>query len=117
MRHRVAGQKLSLPTAHRLALYRNLTIALIAHERIITTDAKAKGVRSMVEKVITLGKDGSLHARRQALQMINNEGAVRKVFEETAPRYADRSGGYMRILRLGYRKGDGAFTVLVELVK
>ena len=117
MRHRIGGRKLSRPTAHRLALYRNLTIALVEHERIVTTEAKAKGTRGMVERVITLGKDGGLQARRRALQIINNENAVKKVFSQIAPQYADRAGGYTRILRLGYRKGDGALTVLLELVK
>ena len=117
MRHRIAGRKLSRPTAHRLALYRNLTVALIEHGRIVTTEAKAKGARSTAEKVITLGKKGNLQARRQALQIINNEDAVSKVFGEIAPKYTEHVGGYTRIRRLGYRKGDGAFLVLLELVK
>ena len=117
MRHRIAGRKLSRPTGHRMAMYYNLTTELLKHERIITTEAKAKEVRGIAEKVITLGKAGSLHARRQALTMIDDQKVVGKVFDELAPRYADRSGGYTRVLKLSPRLGDGAPMALLELVK
>ena len=117
MRHRVAGRKLSRPTGHRMAMYYNLTTDLLKYEKIVTTQAKAKEVRGIAEKVITLGKAGSLHARRQALAMISNKEVVGKVFDELAPRYADRSGGYTRILKLGPRLGDGAPMAQLELVK
>lgn len=117
MRHKVAGRRFSRPTAHRLAMFRNLVTDLLRYERIITTEAKAKEVRSMAEEVITLGKEGSLHSRRQALAILTDTKVVSKVFSELAPRYAARSGGYTRILKLGPRAGDAAPTVLFELVK
>ena len=116
MRHSVGGRKLSRPTAQRIALYRNLIIELIDHGKITTTEAKAKEVRPLAEKVITLGKDGSLHARQQALKLIDNKDAVKKVFDNIAPKYADRNGGYTRIVKLGFRQGDGAPIALLELV-
>ena len=117
MRHRVAGRKLSRPTGHRMAMYYNLTAELLKYEKIITTQAKAKEVRGIAEKVITLGKVGSLHARRQALAMISDKKVVEKVFNELAPRYANRTGGYTRILKLGPRMGDGAPMAQLELMK
>ena len=116
MRHRIAGRHLSRPTAHRLALYRNLVIDLVQHEKIITTQAKAKEAGPLAEKLITLGKEGSLHARQQALRTIGNKAAVKKVFDELGPRYADRKGGYTRIVKLGYRQGDAAPIAQLELV-
>ncbi len=117
MRHRVAGRKLSKPTGHRWALYRNQVTALLAHEKIVTTEAKAKEVRSLAEKMITLGKDGSLASRRKALAFITDKKVVDKLFKEIAPKYTDRSGGYTRLLKLGPRPGDSAPMVQIELVK
>ncbi len=117
MRHRVAGRKLSRPTGHRMSLYGNLAAELLRHERIVTTEAKAKEVRSVGERVITLGKAGTLHARRQALAMIGDKKVVEKVFNELAPRYAGRNGGYTRVLKTGPRRGDSAPMALLELVK
>ena len=115
MRHRMVGRKLSRSTSHRLALYRNQVTDLLRYGKIVTTEAKAKEVRSLAEKMITLGKDGDLNARRQALAFINNKDVVKKVFEEVAPKYADRAGGYTRMARLGPRLGDGAPMVQLEL--
>ncbi len=117
MRHRLAGHKLSRPTGHRKALYLNLVTDLLRYEKITTTQAKAKGTRSMAEKVITLGKTGSVHARRQALAVVNDRDVIHKVFDEFASRYADRNGGYTRVLKIGPRAGDGAAMALLELVK
>ena len=117
MRHKVAGRRLSRRTGHRLSLYSNLTCELLEHERIVTTEAKAKEVRSIAERVITLGKAGSLHARRQALTTVHSKKAVDKLFEEIAPRYAGRNGGYTRVLKLGPRPGDAAPMAILELVK
>jgi large subunit ribosomal protein L17 len=116
MRHRVGGRRLSRPTAHRLALYRNLVIDLVEHEKIVTTEAKAKEVRPLAEKLITLGKDGTVQARQQALRFIGNKTTVKKVFGDLAPRYADRNGGYTRIIKLGYRQGDGSSIAQLEMV-
>lgn len=116
MRHKVAGRKLDRATGHRRALYRNLTTALLGYEKIITTEAKAKEVRGLAEKMITLGKNGEPHSRRQALSFIMSEKVTEKVFAELAPRYAERSGGYTRIIKLGPRLGDGAPMVQLELV-
>lgn len=117
MRHRIAGRKLDRPTGHRRAMYRNLVTDLLGYEKIKTTEAKAKEVRSLAEKMITLGKKGSLHSRRQALSFIFDKKVVDKVFDEFAPRYAERQGGYTRITKLGRRLGDGAAMVQLELVK
>ena len=111
------GRRLSRPTGHRMAVYHNLTADLLRHERIFTTEAKAKEVRGIAEKVITLGKNGSLHARRQALGVVGNKKVVEKVFDELATRYANRNGGYTRVLKIGQRRGDGAPIALLELVK
>jgi large subunit ribosomal protein L17 len=116
MRHRVSGRHLGRPTGHRLALYRNLVTELLDHERIVTTEAKAKEVRGMAERIITLGKGGSLHQRRQALSFVYQPKVVSKVFSELADRYRDRAGGYTRVLHLAPRIGDGAPMVLLELV-
>ena len=116
MRHKVAGRKLSRPSGHRRALYRNLVTALLNYEKITTTEAKAKEVRGLAEEMITLGKDGELHSRRQALSFIIDKKVTEKVFTELAPRYAERPGGYTRIVKLGPRLGDGANMVQLELV-
>ncbi|MFQ5987211.1 MAG: 50S ribosomal protein L17 [Dehalococcoidia bacterium] len=116
MRHRVAGRKLSRPTGHRVSMYRNLVTDLLRYEKLVTTEAKAKEVRGMAEKIITLGKDGDLHARRQALAFVTDKKVVKKLFDELAPRYADRPGGYTRIVKLEPRLGDGAAMARLELV-
>ena len=116
MRHKVAGRKLRRSTPQRLALFRGLITDLLRYERIRTTEAKAKEVRGMAEKVITLGKDGTLHARRQALRVVNDTDVVKKVFDDLGPRYASRPGGYTRIVKLGRRLGDGAEIAQLELV-
>lgn len=116
MRHRLGYNKLSRNSGHRKALLRNLVKDLLRHESIRTTEAKAKETRRSAEKMITLGKDGSLHARRQALKFLNDKNLVAEIFDELAPRYADRNGGYTRILKLGPRGGDGAPMARIELI-
>jgi large subunit ribosomal protein L17 len=116
MRHLKQGRKLGRTTAHRKALLRNLATALLEHERIITTEPKAKELRRVADKLVTLGKRGNLHARRQALQVVQSNAIVQKLFNEIAPRFAGRQGGYTRILRLGYRPGDAAAMAVIELV-
>ena len=117
MRHQKDRRKLSRSTSHRKALLMNLSTEVIEHERIKTTEAKAKAVKPEVEKLITLGKRGDMHARRQAMsQLGQNKFVVYKLFEEIAPRYADRQGGYTRILKLGPRKSDATEMVFLELV-
>lgn len=117
MAHRIAGRKLGRPTDHRLALFRNLVTDLLRHEKIITTEAKAKEVRGFAERVITLGKRGDLHARRQALGFVYDKKVVDKLFGELGPRYSNRPGGYSRIVKLGPRLGDGARMAQLELVE
>ncbi|MFC1860274.1 50S ribosomal protein L17 [Chloroflexota bacterium] len=117
MRHKVAGRKLGRNTGHRRAMYRNLVTDLLSYEKIATTEAKAKEVRGLAEKMITLGKQGGLPSRRRALSFILDEKVADKVFAELAPRYAERPGGYTRITKLGPRLGDGAAMVQLELVK
>ena len=116
MRHLKAGRKFGRTSAHRKALFRNLVQALIQRERISTTLAKAKELRGKVEKTITLGKKGTLHARRQAFKLAPAKEAVQKVFGPLAERYANRPGGYTRIIRIGHRKGDDAPMAFIELV-
>jgi large subunit ribosomal protein L17 len=116
MRHQVKGRGLGRYSGPRMMLYRNLVTDLLRHEKITTTEAKAKEIRGMAEKMITLGKEGTLASRRRALAFITEESIVSKVFTELAPRYKDRSGGYTRIYKLGPRVGDGAPTARVELV-
>lgn len=116
MRHRVGGRKLSRSTGHRRALYRNLVTDLLRYEKVVTTEAKAKEARSLAEKMITLGKQGSLHARRQALAFVFDKGVVDKLFDDVGPRYAERQGGYTRMTKLGPRLGDAAPMVQLELV-
>ncbi len=114
--HRVAGRKLSRYRDQRVALLRGLVSELITHERITTTLAKAKETRVMTEKLITHGKKGSLHHRRLALAQVPNTRVVKKVFDDVAVRYADRAGGYTRIMKLGPRNGDAALMAIIELV-
>ncbi len=116
VRHRVAGRKLGRATDQRIGLLRSLATALIIHERIVTTEARAKETRGLAEKMITYGKKGTLHHRRLAVAKIPNKSVVKKVFDELAPRYASRPGGYTRIIKLGRRKGDAAFLAQLELV-
>jgi large subunit ribosomal protein L17 len=117
MRHRKKRNKLSRDAGHRKALIRNLCSEIVEHERVRTTEAKAKVVKPEVEKLITLAKRGDLHARRQALASLNqNKFTVHKLFEEIAPRYSDRNGGYTRILKLGPRRSDATEMVYIELV-
>jgi len=116
MRHRVKGRKLSRHTQHRKLMFRNMLVSLLQHERIKTTLAKGKELRGWVDKIITLGKKGTLHARRQAFALLRDEGIVKKLFEEITPRMKDREGGYTRIYKMGWRQGDGAPLSLVELV-
>ena len=117
MRHKVAGRRLGRSSSHRRALYRNLVTDLLDYEKITTTEAKAKEARSIAEKMITLGKEGGLSSRRQALAFIFDEKVVKKVFDDLAPRFAERQGGYTRMTKLGRRLGDGAAMVRLELVK
>ena len=116
MRHRVAGRKLNRPTDQRLALLRGQVADLLRYEKLHTTEAKAKEVRGLAERIITLGKEGGLHSRRRALRFVTDPAVVKKVFDEIGPRYADRHGGYTRILKLGPRQGDGAAMARLELV-
>jgi large subunit ribosomal protein L17 len=116
MRHRVAGKKLGRSPAHRRALFRNLVTELLDHEIVRTTEAKAKELRRWGDRMITLGKRGTLHARRQAASVIQSSTVVRKVFAELAERYASRAGGYTRVIKLGTRPGDAADMAVVELL-
>ena len=116
MRHRKNRHKLSRDASHRKALLRNLCIEVIEHERIKTSQAKAKAVKPEVEKLISLGKRGDLHARRQALAELRSQDVVHELFVEVAPRFAERPGGYTRIVKLGARQGDAAEMVYLELV-
>jgi len=116
MRHARKGRKLGRDSAHRKALYANLACSLIEHGRIKTTEAKAKAVKPYAEKLITLGRRGDLHARRQALAELRTQEIVHKLFADVAPRMADRPGGYTRIIKIGHRLGDAAEMVYLELV-
>lgn len=117
MRHRVGQRKLGRTTSHRLAMLRNMATSLFLHERIRTTDARAKELRRIAEKMITLGKRGDLHARRQAAAVLRGKQATSKVFTELAERYRNLAGGYTRIVKLGPRRGDGAMVSVIELVQ
>jgi large subunit ribosomal protein L17 len=117
MRHKVKGRKFDRPGDERKALFRGLVKDLMRHERLKTTEAKAKEVRPLAEKMITLGKDGTVHARRQAMAFINDKDIVKKLFDDIAPRFAERPGGYTRIIKLGQRYGDGASMAQLELVE
>jgi len=116
MRHRIAGKKLGRTPAHRRALLRNLVTELLQHEAVRTTDAKAKELKRWGDRLITLGKAGTLHARRRAAALVQRPSVVRKLFVELAPRYESRTGGYTRVVKLGMRVGDAAAISLVELV-
>ncbi|MBM2806704.1 MAG: ribosomal protein [Deltaproteobacteria bacterium] len=116
MRHLKSGRQLSRNSSHRWALMRNLITALLREEKIQTTDPKAKELRRWVERVITLGKRGDLHARRQALSIVYDKAVVAKLFDTIGPRFKDRPGGYTRIIKLGMRHGDAAQMALIELV-
>jgi large subunit ribosomal protein L17 len=116
MRHGVKGRKLRRPTAHRLALLRNLVTSFLEKERVTTTLAKAKESRPLAEKMITLAKRGTLHARRQALAFVRKESVVTKLFDDLGPRFGQRPGGYSRIVKLGPRAGDGADMAMLELI-
>ena len=116
MKHRIKGKKLNRTSSHRKALFKNMAQAIIKHEQIITTLPKAKTMKPIVDKLITLGKKGSLHARRQAFSKLRDENMVAKLFGTLAPRYADRNGGYTRVLKAGYRYGDAAAMAVIELV-
>jgi large subunit ribosomal protein L17 len=116
MRHARIGKKLGRDSSHRKALYANLTCSLIEHGRIRTTEAKAKAVKPYAEQMITLGRRGDLHARRQALAQLRSQEAVHKLFADVGPRMAERPGGYSRIVKLGHRQGDAAEMVYFELV-
>jgi len=117
MAHRIAGRRLSRSTSHRLAMFRNQVTDLLRHEKIVTTEAKARELRSIAEKVITLGKHGTLHARRRALRIVSDKDVLKKIFDELGPRYSSRPGGYTRIVKLGSRHGDGARMAQLELVE
>ncbi len=116
MRHRVGGYKLQRDSGARKALLRGLATSIILNDRVVTTVAKAKAVRPFVEKIITLGKRDTLHARRQAAARLQTPGAVQKLFDTLGPRFAERNGGYTRILRLGTRPGDGAEQAMIEVL-
>jgi large subunit ribosomal protein L17 len=116
MRHRNQGRKLNVTSSHRIAMFANMAAALIKHEQIKTTLPKAKELRPVVEKLVTLSRKNSLHARRQALAQIRDETQVRKLFEVLGPRYASRPGGYTRVLKAGFRFGDNAPMAFIEFV-
>ncbi|CAI3925138.1 Ribosomal protein L17 (RplQ) (PDB:1GD8) [Commensalibacter communis] len=117
MRHGMSGRKLGVTTSHRKAMFRNMAVALIKHEQITTTLPKAKELRPVVEKLITLGKRGDLHARRQAFALLRDETIVSKLFSTIAERYKARQGGYSRVLKAGVRYGDAADMAVIELVE
>ena len=116
MRHRKQGRKLNRTASHRKAMFANMAASLIEHEQIVTTLPKAKELRSVVDKIITLGKRGDLHARRQAISRIRDVDQVKKLFDVIGPRYKDRNGGYTRVLKAGFRYGDNAPMAVIELV-
>jgi large subunit ribosomal protein L17 len=117
MRHGKSGRKLGRNSSHRQAMFRNIVTSLFEHERIVTTEQRAKEVRPIAEKMITLAKRGDLHARRQALSFIRSKSVVAKLFDEISDQYADRAGGYTRIIRTGTRRGDAAPMAIIELVE
>lgn len=116
MRHGFKGRRFARSVSHRKSMFANLAVSLIEHEQIVTTLPKAKDLRPIVEKLVTLGKRGDLHARRQVIAQIGNEGVVKRLFETIAPRYATRTGGYLRIMKAGFRKGDNAAMAVIEFV-
>ena len=117
MRHRMSGRKLNRTSSHRKAMFANMTVALLRHEQITTTKPKAKDLRSFVDKMITLGKRGDLHSRRQALSFLKDKELVNKLFDVLADRYKDRHGGYSRVLSSGFRYGDAAPMAIIELIE
>jgi large subunit ribosomal protein L17 len=116
MRHKLAGRRLGRTTSHRMAMFRNMVTSLFEHERIVTTAEKAKELRPIAEKMITLAKKNDLHARRQALSFIRSKDVVEKLFTDIKDKFSDRKGGYTRILKTGIRKGDAAEMAIIELV-
>ena len=116
MRHRLSGRKLSRPTAHRMSMLRTAVTDLLRYESVKTTEPKAKEIRRLAEKTITRGKKGDLHNRRMAAAFLTDESVVRKLFDELGPRFRDRPGGYLRILKIGYRAGDAAPMAVVQLL-
>ena len=116
MKHMIKGKKLNRTSSHRKALFKNMAQAIIKHEQIITTLPKAKTMKPIIDRLITLGKKGSLHARRQAFSQLRDKNIVSKLFNDLASRYADRHGGYSRVLKAGYRYGDAAAMAVLELV-
>lgn len=116
MRHRKSGRKLGRTATHRSAMFRNMVVSLFEHERIETTDAKAKELRRIAEKLITRGKAGTLHSRRMAARYVRNASVLQKLFSDIAGRYSEREGGYTRIIKLGNRKGDNAPISIIELM-
>lgn len=116
MRHLNQGRKLNRSPSHRKAMFANLATSLFRHETIETTDAKAKDLRSVAERLITLGKQGTLHARRQAFRTLRDPVILKKLFEDIAPRYKERHGGYVRVLKSGVRKGDNASLSVIQLI-
>ena len=114
MRHQNQGRKLNRSSAHRKALFRNLVLSLIRYERIRTTDAKAKELRRFADRMVTLGKRGDLSARRRAFDFIRSRDAVKKLFDEIAPRFKERNGGYTRVVKFGFRRGDAAPLSIIE---
>ena len=116
MRHRQSGRKLNRTSSHRKSLFKNMSQALLKHEQIVTTLHKAKELKRVVEKLITLGKKGNLHSRRLAFNQIRDKDMVSKLFDSLAKRYSDRKGGYTRVLKAGFRYGDSAPMAVIELV-
>ena len=116
MRHRLSGRMLGRTSTHRMAMFANMTVSLLRHEQIVTTLPKAKDLRRFAERMVTLGKRGDLHARRQAHAFLQDEVVVRKLFDALALRYKERQGGYTRVLRAGFRYGDNAPLAVIELV-
>ncbi|MBL8583443.1 MAG: 50S ribosomal protein L17 [Rhizobiaceae bacterium] len=116
MRHGFKGRRFARSVSHRKSMLANLAVSLIEHEQIVTTLPKAKDLRPYVEKLVTLGKRGDLHARRQVIAQIGNENVVKRLFETLAPRYAARNGGYLRIMKAGFRHGDNAAMAVIEFV-
>jgi large subunit ribosomal protein L17 len=116
MRHGFKGRRFARSVSHRSSMFANLAVSLIEHEQIVTTLPKAKDLRPIVEKLVTLGKRGDLHARRQVIAQIGNDDVVKRLFDTIAPRYATRNGGYLRIMKAGFRKGDNAAMAVIEFV-
>ena len=116
MRHGFKGRRFARSISHRKSMFANLAVSLIEHEQIVTTLEKAKDLRPIVEKLVTLGKRGDLHARRQVIAQIGNDDVVKRLFDVVAPRYATRNGGYLRIMKAGFRRGDNAALAVIEFV-